>query len=381
MNCAEKVGVTMTVEEVILQEGVIRRNTPAFPVIPIDLVIQAVCSEKNIVLKSIATDYVFPRVLTIGGVHHLIWDQTYWQLYYDYLLAFADFNSELSPDNMVFYKDSARSTIQYVFANYLALVVKDPAVAANFAAFYHFGQNGSHVYRLGMSIEDLQDYIETGKLFTAIHEQYHVILKKDELRECTEMTFAVQSMGIITKLVENMKDSFVEDKYFMSKDELLSIISDASRNKKLLVDIMCDTYAFNTCLAIFRESWKNRMSDIEIVTRCLEGIRVLSYFNATLLGLRIFWQGCECQIEKLKLYQKTVVRRTYLSEFMSILQLNAQNLDGHEYKSLWKFCNFENNYKFESLLFSYFFTDDAVQKWRMPGSTIETKFELLNWRI
>ena len=84
------------------------------------------------------------------------------------------------------------------------------------------------------------------------------------------MTIAVQSMEIITRLVENMKDSFVEDKYFMSKDELLSIISDASRNKKLLVDIMCDTHAFNTCLAVFRESWKNRMSDIEIVTRCLE---------------------------------------------------------------------------------------------------------------
>ena len=89
-------------------------------------------------------------------------------------------------------------------ANYLALVVKDPAVAANFAAFYHLGQNDTRVVRLGMSIADLQDYVEIAKLFTAIHEQYHVVFKKDELRERTEVTSAVQSMEIITELVENI---------------------------------------------------------------------------------------------------------------------------------------------------------------------------------
>ena len=371
----------MTADDLISAESVIRKNAPILSDTPIDLTIQAICSNIDIEFKYIATDYVFPRVFKINGEYNIIWDQTYWQIYFDFLVALADFNSELSADNTVFYENSTRGKIQYVFSNYLALVVKNPIVATNFAAFYHSGQFDVQIIRPGMSIADFQDYVEIAKLFTAIHEQYHIIFKRDELRKREELSAAADSLKTIFALIENMSDSFIKSEFLVNKNDLLLIISAASQNNDLQIDVMCDTYAFNTCLTVFRECWKEKFTDREIVTRCLEGIRILGYFNSTLLGLRMFWQECGCDIKSLKLFQKANTHRSYLSEFMSILQLYAQGLSEYEDKDLWKFGGFEDHYKLESLVYSYFFSDEAVKKWKQTSSTIKRRFELLDWRV
>lgn len=371
----------MTIEELISEESVLRKNAPSFMKTPVECAIQAVCSDMNIQLKYIATDYVFPRVFKINGEYSIIWDQTYWQLYFDFLVALADFNTELSEDNSIFYENSDKGKIQYVFSNYLALAVKNPAVATNFAVFYHSGQLNAQINRLGMSIADFRDYVEIAQLFTAIHEQYHIVFKRDDLRKREELYATANNLRTIATIIENMSDVFIKDEFLMSKNDLLQIVFAASQDNDLQIDILCDTYAFNTCLSVFRECWKSKCSDIEIVTRCLEGIRILGYFNSSLLGLRMFWQECKCDIDSVKSFQKANTHRTYLSEFMSMLQLQAQGIGGYEDKHLWKFGSFEENYKLESLVYSHFFSDDAVKEWIQPRTIKKCKFELLNWRV
>lgn len=93
MSCSKKDGMIMNAYDLILAESVIRKNAPILQDTPIDFTIQAICSDMDIELKYIATDYVFPRVFKINGEYKIIWDQTYWQIYSDFLVALVDFNS------------------------------------------------------------------------------------------------------------------------------------------------------------------------------------------------------------------------------------------------------------------------------------------------
>lgn len=378
----------MTIDELISKKHIVRSNSSDNIIENVDKIIKSVLLDTGITMKIIGTDYIFPRILqTSKGEKALIWDQIYWELYRSFLLYLSDLNAEQKGSNVLIHTDiscSDHPKILIPFSYYLALIVKDQSTAINFAKYYNQRSKEAQIIRFEMSLSDFSKYIEIAKMYIAVHEQMHFKYKHDNKKRRDDISGMKQLLDIAYKLVENFDDNFCEEEYLKSKSELLEMVATAYSDIRIQEELLCDTFALNNCLFVYREYWAHRFTQKEIVAKCLEAIRIIDYYNSVLILLKIFWEDCSCNINQINAFQKLTVQRSYLSEIIAVIQLAQQKLYNYDVKSLWKFDGFEDNYSLENIIYSYFFDEDFIDFWKNTGTKTENntdKFELLHWRI
>lgn len=381
----------MTVDELISKKHLVRSNSSDNMIENVDKIIKSVLLDAGIDMKIIETDYVFPRILqTSKGEKALIWDQTYWELYRCFLLYLADLNAKQKESNVLIHTNrscSDQPKILIPFSYYLALIVKDESIAINFAKYYNQRCQEAQIIRFEMSPNNFSEYIEIAKMYIAVHEQMHFKYKHNDKKRRDDISDIKQLIDIAYKLVENFDDNFCEEEYLKSKSELLEMVDAAYSDIRMQEEILCDTYALNNCLFVYRKCWAYRFTQKEIVTKCLEAIRIINYYNSVLISLKIFWEDCSCNINAINAFQKSTTQRSYLSEIISIIQLAKQKIYNYDVKGLRKFDGFEDNYSLENIIYSYFFDEDFIGFWkslRVKAEKSESnntdKFELLHWR-
>ena len=382
----------MTIDELISKKYIVRSNSSGNIIENIDKIIKSVLLDAGINMKIIETDYVFPRILqTSNGEKVLIWDQTYWKLYGSFLSYFSDLNTIQKGSNVLVHTGSPYSDqlkILIPFSYYLALIVENQSIAINFAKYYNQRSKEPQIIRLGMSLRDFFEYIEIAKMYIAVHEQMHFTYKNDNKKRENDISGMKQLLDIAYKLVENFDGNFCEEEYLKSKSELLEMVSTAYSDMRIQEELLCDTYALNNCLFVYRKCWGHRLTQKDIVTKCFEAIRIIGYYNSVLISLRMFWKDCSCNINRINEFQKSTIQRSYLSEIIATIQLARQKLHDYDGRSLWKFDGFEYNYFLENIIYCYFFDKDSIDFWKNLRTETEEnerdntdKFGLLHWRI
>lgn len=382
----------MTIDELLLKNRIFRLNLPKDMLTDAEKIIEYALCKSDMEMKIVATDYVFPVVIQkTDGKQVLIWDVTYWEIYRMFLMGLADLNQEEKGTNI--FINGSRSQpdnalLLVPFAYFLSVVVKNNETAMNFAKYYDKRSKESTVFRLGMPLSKFEEYIELSKIYLSMHEQMHIEYNNNPDKKSMDLLRSKRLIEIAKIAVEYFDDNFCRTEYLKSKQELLAMIDSEYEDARLREDILCDTYALNHCIAAFREIWKYKYSQKEIVTRCFEVFRIIGYFNSTLLSLKMFWQDCSCDYNLLNEFRVRTAQRYYLSELIACIQLAKQNLYDYDIKSKWEFSGFEENYDLENLIYSYFFSDEAVSLWKSDKEeTIQNKekikerFELLDWRI
>ena len=185
--------------------------------------------------------------------------------------------------------------------------------------------------------------------------------------------------------LNRLDENFCIEEYLKSKTTLLEMVETAFSDLNIQEELLCDTYALNNCLWIFCHCWSNKYTQKEIITKCQEAIRIVDYFNSLLISLKLFWEECSCNIDKMNIFRETVSLRCYLSEIIGSIQLLQQGIYYHNVDSLWNFGGFEDNYLLEYIFKTYFTDNDAVAFWKNTSTIKEDnkrydKFELLKWR-
>lgn len=376
----------MTIDDFIYKKNIIRDNIPKNPISRIDKIIESVCYDSGLTVKNIFTNYVFPRIITFGKENILIWDQTYWELFRLFLTYLTDLNViqkkiVLSNENLVHPK------IIIPFTYYLALIVTDKNLALNFANYYKCKLQERHVIFSNIYLDELSQYVEIAKMYVAVHEQTHFKYKNNKFQKALDLKTMEDMLDIVYNLIENYDESYCKANYLKSKSELLALVDSAKSNDDLKEELLCDTYSLNNCISVYRNVWRNKYSEKEIVTKCSETIGIVNYYNSILISLKIFWQESNCNIDEISIHQQAISLRIYLFEIIAAIQILQQNLQDYEAENLWIYSGFENNYSLENIMYSYFFNEESLEYWKnIFSSDIHKKlsgkdvYELLNWR-
>lgn len=382
----------VTIDELISKKHIVRLNPSKDMIDNIEKVIEKILCDSNVEMKIIATDYVFPRTLqTLKGKQVLIWDNTYWEIYNMFLVGLADLNQEQKRTNIIIHKEysySKHPMILIPFAYYLALVVKNNTTAKNFAKYYNLRLQEEKIIRLGMPLNDICEYIEISKMYLAVHEQTHLKYRNNDKEKNGDLLSIKQLLDIAKSVLENLNEKFYQEEYLKSKSEFLDMVDTAYVDMRMQEELLCDTYALNNCISVYRKCWAHKYTQKEIVTKCLEAVRIAGFFNSMLVSLKTFWQDCDCDYNVINTFHVATSQRSYLSEIIACLQLFQQKLYDYDIKSKWKFDGFENNYALEDLIYSYFFSNESISFWKSEEAenienkeALSEKFKLLHWRI
>ena len=147
--------------------------------------------ELNIKMINLSTDYVFPRILKSSNDEGiLVWDATYWNIFKQFLLGVISLNEVKSDNgnavnNMDEKKmqDEYKSYIAGCYAYFLALKVNEQKLAVIFAHYYRECSCKISIFPLGISLQEMQEYLDIAKLFSAVHERTHYIYKLDKSKK------------------------------------------------------------------------------------------------------------------------------------------------------------------------------------------------------
>lgn len=382
----EKEVILMTIDDIIYKNIIVRDNIPENPTSHIDKVIESVCCDSGLTIKMIYSNFVFPRIITFGEKSVLIWDQTYWELFRLYLAYFTDLNA--TQKKIVLYdNDFVPPKILIPLAYYLAMIVKDKNLALNFAYYYKCKMLERQVIFTDINSDELSQYVEIAKMYVAVHEQTHFRYKNDKIQKALDFKFIEDMLDIAHILFESYDESYCKAEYLKSKSELLEMVNTARSNDDLKEELLCDTYSLNNCISVYRNVWKKKYSEKKIITKCLETIRIVNYYNSILVSLKIFWQNCDCNIDEVNIHRHEMSSRMYLFEVIAATQIIQQDLQDYDDENLWNYNGFEDNYTLENIMHSYFFNEKALEYWKnIFSSDIREKlldkdiYELLNWR-
>ena len=376
----------MTIDDFIFENCIVRDNVSEYTADHIDRVIEAVCNDSGLTIKMFSTNYVFPRIIKAGEEKALIWDQTYWELFSLYLAYFTDLNA-IQKKIIVYDEDFVQPKILIPFVYYLALIVEDKKLALNFANYYNCRIHERKVICIDMSLDKFSEYVEIAKLYVAVHEQRHFKYKNDKIQKAFDLKNIEDMLDIVYRLYESYDESYCKEKYLKIKSELLGMINSAMSDIDLKEELLCDTYSFNNCISVYRNVWKKKYSEKEIITKCSETIRIVNYYNSILISLRAFWRECNCNINEVNIHQQAISMRMYLFEVISAIQIVQQDLQDYEDENLWNYNGFEDNYNLENMMYSYFFNEKALEYWKNIFSSDTREklvdqdiYKLLNWR-
>lgn len=384
----------MELEEYLIRSGISIRTNPNNALLDeTDLLIESISNDVNLFVKFIETDYVFPRLCHLPKSKNvLIWDKSYWEIYWTFLYTLSDLNEvETRRQNVLIqnkYQENIDAQILIPLTYYLALIVKEKRMASAFALYYYQHSSLDLVLHSSLSIEELEEYVKIGKFYLYVHEQIHFIYWKDPNRKITDLKGLIQQLDIASLLISHLSNSFCELEYLRTKQQMLEMVETASKDKHIQEELLCDMYAMNHCLMLYRDIWKNKKNDGVIISQCIEAVNILKFFNSVLLALRIFWQECSCDISKISVFQRNILNRTYLAEFLGITQLARQGIHDLDILKNMKFRGFEDNYLLEGIIHSTFLSGNAVKFWKDLVSTVvdshddfPDKFSLLKWKV
>ncbi|MCQ2023629.1 hypothetical protein, partial [Clostridium butyricum] len=135
------------------------------------------------------------------------------------------------------------------------------------------------------NIEFLYEYIKISKLYCAIHEIIHCIYKKDTERMNKELKRFNSLLDMIESFIKpnSTKVNSLYYKDGISKDDILKELQLCKSNDGIKLELLCDTYAFDHCICTFKQVWKDKYSELEIIDKCTEAIAVLKFYNQTLI--------------------------------------------------------------------------------------------------
>lgn len=351
--------------------------------------------ELNIKMINLSTDYVFPRILKSSNDEGiLIWDATYWNIFRQFLLGLISLNEAKSDNGRVVYnnmdekkmQDEYKSYIAGCYAYFLALKVNEQKLAIMFAHYYRECSYKISIFPLGISLQEMQEYLEVAKLYLGVHERIHYIYKLDKSKKQEDFAGIPVILNNMKIIVKGMEEQTVQKNYLQSKDELIKNIDECFNDKKMIEELLCDTYAFNECFLFCRTALLGKYPKNEIMSKCFEAIRILTYFNSTLIALQLFWNKEEFDLLELREIQKKVTQRAYLSEMMGILQLHARGLNDFIEGASVTIKSFEDNFDLENILYCTFLSEEAKQYWielikHEKNNMDDKKFALLGWRV
>ena len=114
----------MSIDDFIYKKYIVRDNVPEDLIKPIDKLIGDVCYDYGLTLNIISTKYVFPRIIGCDKENILIWDQTYWEIFRQFLIYLTDL-SAIKEKSVIYNDDFAQPLILIPLTYYLAMIVKD----------------------------------------------------------------------------------------------------------------------------------------------------------------------------------------------------------------------------------------------------------------
>lgn len=197
--------------------------------------------ELNIKMINLSTDYVFPRILKSSNDEGiLIWDATYWNIFRQFLLGLMSLNEAKSDNGRVVYnnmdekkmQDEYQSYIAGCYAYFLALKVNEQKLAVMFAHYYRECSYKISIFPLGISLQEMQEYLEVAKLYSGVHERIHYIYKLDKTKKQEDFAGIPVILNNMKIIVKGMKEQTVQKNYLQSKDELLKNIDECFNDKK-----------------------------------------------------------------------------------------------------------------------------------------------------
>ena len=83
----------MSIDDFVYKKYIVRDNVPEDLIKPIDKLIGDVCYDYGLTLNIISTNYVFPRIIGCDKENILIWDQTYWEIFRQFLIYLTDLSA------------------------------------------------------------------------------------------------------------------------------------------------------------------------------------------------------------------------------------------------------------------------------------------------
>jgi hypothetical protein len=376
----------VSIDDFVYKKYIVRDNVPEDLIKPIDKLIGDVCYDYGLTLNIISTNYVFPRIIGCDKENILIWDQTYWEIFRQFLIYLTDL-SAIKEKSVIYNDDFAQPLILIPLTYYLAMIVKDKKIAFNFANYYKFRMQRRQVFLVNTSLNAISRYIEIAKIYVSVHEQIHFMYKNNKIQKLSDLKSIEDMLDIVYRLFESYDEAYCKEKYLKSKSELLEIVNFVRNNDDLKEELLCDTYSLNNCIESYRNALKKEYSEKKIFTRCLEAIQIVNYYNSILILLKTFWQECNCNIDEISIQHKAISSRMYLFDVISAIQIVKQDLQDYQDKEFCNYSSFEDNYMLEEIIHTYFFDEKAVKYWKnislsndYEKITDKDIYELLQWR-
>ncbi len=359
-------------------------------------VIEEVFKEIDVKMHKVSTNYVFSRIIKtkrLGTI--LVWDSVYWEIFQEYfigILALNESKKTLKGDMEILQiQEEYKKFITGCFSYFLALKINDSKLGLVFAEYYRECRESEQKFLIGISFQEMQEYLEICQLYIAIHEHLHYSYKQNIDKKKEDVDNLIILLENAKKLIETMQEDVVHRYYLQRKEDLLESFDKCYEDKKMQEEMLCDTYAFNECLFFCKNLWAEKYTTKKIVSKCFEAINLLKYFNSNLIILDMVWNTGNSYLSQTeeKNIQMKSNQRNYITEIIQCIQLSAQELGDYLDINYAEITGFENDYELEEIVYENFLNDNIRVYWIREAKkkvidqmeAKRKKYNILKWKV
>lgn len=247
----------------------------------------------NTKLVEIYSSNVFPETIKFkNGKQFLIWDSSYWSIFYNIIIMYFMAIDAESPDLCEWIKQRLEAEIYY----FMSLKTWDETeLSLEFSRSYHELINKeiqvqATIEQLDLYSKYVYEVIFIAKVFCLFHELNHM----DNLEQSKDFS---DKLFVTIGLFEKTNQILEEDAAFLSQvrehysekkihDALLQVIE--HKNPDLEVELTCDLVAFNDTVDFFKNVWSN-LSKESILSKVNEVLIVFNSINFALIQTFRYW--------------------------------------------------------------------------------------------
>ena len=267
----------------------------------------------NTKLVEIYSSNVFPETIKFkNGKQFLIWDSSYWSIFYNIIIMYFMAIDAESPDLCEWIKQRLEAEIYY----FMSLKTWDETeLSLEFSRSYRELINKeiqvqATIEQLDLYSKNVYEVVLIAKVFCLFHELNHMD-NLEQSKDFSDKLFAIIDLFKKTNQILEEDVTFLSQvrEYYSEKkihDALLQVIE--RKNPDLEVELTCDLAAFNDTVDFFENVWSN-LSNESIFSKVNEVLIVFNSINFALTQTFRYWyynyQFFLNKISFEKLHQKT----------------------------------------------------------------------------
>lgn len=349
----------------------------------IESIIKTILEQKGIRFEIIRSNRVMMKIDKLSGVSYVLWDRSYWDIYYLYLSGIINIAKDKGQESRVRLHYKTRDYMTASIYLFLALRIKDNNLSKKFAYAYRHEMSSPGSIMLDMSLDSVIDDCEMAQFFVAMHEKSHCLVNINSNNVKLLNERIEENIRIAKLLISNMPLSYVKKNYGMTKGQMLRLLDSILEDENLKKDLICDANAFNESLEMFLERWKDKYSRGKIINKCLEAIRIHGFFSSLINALDAFWNDTNTSIDIIQDTMLSRIRRYDVSELIFMIQLSTYSFDMDEAMKSDSFSELDKKNSVFQEIVNRFINERVRDMWVQYDFDISArdKYELLEWRI